>query len=100
MAMIHEHPAPFDGNRQSFIRHVIQVGRQQPPTRPAICGVIQGAHQVTGERFALAVHAPITSAAPSGRVGWLTFQTGHPGKSPLGPFFCPWIRISPRLVGG
>jgi hypothetical protein len=24
MATIHEHPAPFDGNRQSFIRHVMR----------------------------------------------------------------------------
>jgi hypothetical protein len=63
MAMIHEHPAPFDGNRQSFNRHVIQVGRQQPPARPAICGVIQGAHQVTGERFAAA--ADFCSSGPA-----------------------------------
>jgi hypothetical protein len=33
MAMIHDHPALFDGNCQSFIRHIIQVGRQQPPAR-------------------------------------------------------------------
>ena len=46
MALIHDHPAPFDDNRQSFIRHVIE------------------ARQVTGKRFAL-VHAPITSAGPS-----------------------------------
>jgi hypothetical protein len=78
MATIHEHPAPFDGNRQSFIRHVIQDGRQQPPTRPAVCGVVQGAHQVPRERFALVVHAPITSASPSGCRGG-GFSDGSPG---------------------
>jgi hypothetical protein len=40
-----KHPASIDGHRDSLFRHVIELGRQHPPTAFAICRAVQRLHQ-------------------------------------------------------
>lgn len=55
-----EHPAAVYGDCDGLFRHVIQLGRQHPPARFAICRIEQSPHQKSGGPFALVGHDPTT----------------------------------------